>query len=204
METTFLNNESHFKKVLWGAAIAGAFVALSTEVTLNFLGMGLGLTSVDLSTESLFATGIGAILWISLSGILTMGFGGWITGKAVNCSCGKTRMLHGLLSWSLATLITVAATATTAGTMIGGASSIVNSSVRIAEKTSPDTLDSVTAKPANTQNQGNTNEENVKGAANNLGSASIVIFIAFIISALSGIGGAYLGSPQQRKDRVTL
>ena len=57
--------------VSWGAVFAGAVASLITQVILNMLGLGIGLSTVDPmgnGTPEASSLGIGAGLWFVVSG----------------------------------------------------------------------------------------------------------------------------------------
>ncbi len=199
MNTSIGTNNSGI--AIW-AILAGALVALSVEVTLNFLGIGLGLASIDMSAESLFKAGIGSIIWLSLTGIISMALGGWIAGKLTHCPCPKARALHGLLAWSLATLITVLVTTTAAGTMIGGPANIVKSSISsVGQKSISATNQYANSSATETTSDKNTvSNKTANEATDNLGKASIAIFFAFLLSAITGMLSARYATPPQLAD----
>lgn len=196
-----MSHNTPFKIVTW-SIIAGTAIALSAEVTLNFLGIGLGLTSVDMTASSLFKTGMGSIIWLSVSGIITMLLGGWIAGKVANHLCAKTRMLHGILAWSFATLITVMVSTSAAGVMIGGSTNVIKSSINSVGRQSI----AATAEYAGASDSPNTPTENTVSnktsdeATNNLGMAAISMFIAFVLSAFASALGAWWAEPKLNPD----
>lgn len=202
MNASLFNNENGFSRVSWSAVVAGVAAALSAEVILNFLGIGLGLTSLDLSANTLFKAGVESIIWLVLSGIITMGLGGVVAGVISNSSSVKNRMLHGLLVWSFATLITVATITTTAGMMVGGASNIFRNSINVSELNNLNHVSSYSTQSSNSTSEQSghvLDDKNIKEVANNLGSVSIIIFIAFLISALSGVASACWGGGSRKQ-----
>ena len=101
--------------VSWAAIVAGAIVALATTAILLALGSGLGLASVSAwpgAGASATAFTIGAGLWLIVTQWLASAFGGYITGRLrvrwVNVHTHEVFFrdtAHGLLTWSLATVI---------------------------------------------------------------------------------------------------
>ena len=88
VEANQLNNKSlGWGEIAWGAIIAGVVVCFASEILLNFLGVGLGLTSLNISKTKVFTLGIGAISWLAISGVVSMGIGGWFTGTLSNVAC---------------------------------------------------------------------------------------------------------------------
>ena len=115
--------------IAWGAIFIGTIVSLGYEVLLNFLGIGLGLSAFNLNGEKMFQIGVGAIVWLAVSGIISMGLGGYFVGLFSNISCSLKRGCHAVAVWSLATLITVMMTTAASGAFIGGGIGIVKNSM---------------------------------------------------------------------------
>ncbi len=186
-----LNREN----ITWKPIFVGTLIALSLEVLLNFLGIGLGLASLDMSASSLFKTGVGSIIWLSLTGIFAMAVAGFITGKVSFINCARTRALHGVLVWSLALLITVMSTMTVSGAIIGGPSNVVKSSIAtVGQKTIPATSQFTNADtPQSAASDETINNQTTNEATSNLGKASMAIFVAFLLSLIASTIGAICG-----------
>lgn len=114
------------ERLTWGAIIAGVVVSFAYEILLNFLGVGLGLASFNLRKTEIFTLGIGAITWLAVSGVLSMGIGAWFTGKLSNVTCKYKLFCYGVITWSVATLFTVLIATTTSSAIIGGTINIIN------------------------------------------------------------------------------
>jgi hypothetical protein len=116
----------------WGAIFAGAVVAISVSLILMTLGAGLGFASVSpWHGHGASASGFAAagIIWLIVTQWLSAGIGGYLAGRL------RQRWLaththevffrdtaHGLVAWSLATLLVAAA-------LVGSASSVVEGGV---------------------------------------------------------------------------
>jgi hypothetical protein len=185
--------------VRWNAIIAGTLIALSTEVLLNFLGIGLGLINLDMRLDSMLNVGIGALIWLVVSGIISMAFAGFITGRLINTDIRRVAGLHGLLAWSLATLLTVTVSTGTASALIGGPTNIVKSSIIAVGQKSVQRVEEAYGDNSQPANQANQNDEasasnpSAETTTSNIGKGSIALFIAFLLSAIAGAVGAMLG-----------
>lgn len=187
--------------IRWGAIIAGVAIALSTEVLLNFLGMGIGLVSLNMSVNSLTSFSIGALIWLGLSGIISMFIAGWVTSYLANTWCKFTVILHSILVWSFATLITVTVSATAGGALIGGATSIMRSSINAVSQKAMQKLEDKNNKGdagsysgmSSNSGQDTISDARAEDSMTNLGAASTSIFISFFLSILAGIAGALWG-----------
>jgi len=67
--------------VSWGAVFAGAAFALVSQVILNMIGLGIGLSTVDPAgngTPTAGSLSTGAGIWFVVSGILASAAGGYL------------------------------------------------------------------------------------------------------------------------------
>jgi hypothetical protein len=200
-KTNFVTNMDDVameKQVFWSPILAGVVLALGSEVLLNFLGLGLGLTSLNQSAQAMSKVGTGTVIWLSLSGILTMFYGGWACGKFLNIKCKMFIAMHGVLAWSIATLITVAVSTTTLGMVIGGPNNIAKYSIAQMGQHSFNLADSnqtttPTPEPASTPPTEGTEEQTSTAA----GEASYSLFFAFLLSAIASASGAVMARKQE-------
>lgn len=100
METTVL---SPFRsRTSWGAIFAGVFVAFACDILLVMLGLAVGAAAIDLSAANPFAgIGIGSLIWITLSGIISLFVGGYVGGRLSTSADRTEGALNGLVVWSL-------------------------------------------------------------------------------------------------------
>jgi hypothetical protein len=115
--------------VSWGAIFAGAVAAAALSLILVLLGTGLGLSSISPWTErgaSATTLGVATILWITFTQIAASGIGGYMAGRLRTRWTGVRTdevyfrdTAHGLLAWSVATLLTAATLTSTLGAILG-------------------------------------------------------------------------------------
>lgn len=111
-------------RVSWGAVLAGAAVALVTQLLLNMLGLGIGLATLDPGTSdnpSAGAFSVGAGIWWVLSGIIASLIGGYIAGRLSGKPVETTAAFHGLTAWAVTTLIITYLLTSAVGSLAGGA-----------------------------------------------------------------------------------
>ncbi len=122
---TILINE-----INWGAVIAGAALALSAQLILNMLGLALGLASFSVaatdnpSAETFSMT---AAAWWAISGIVAAFLGGIAAGRLSGSPKTTTAGWHGLTSWAFTTLAVFYVISSTAGAIVGTATSAATS-----------------------------------------------------------------------------
>jgi len=126
------------RRISWGAVFAGVVMVLAVQFLLCMLGIGIGLSTVDPAqgggTPSASSLGIGAGRWWGISYLIALAIGGYVAGRLANLA-GFNGMLHGLLTWGFALLVTVYLLSTAVGGVIGGAFSAVSSTLSTAGQT---------------------------------------------------------------------
>ena len=117
-------------QISWGAVLAGIVVALTAQLLLNLLGVGIGLATVDPSAASnpdpkTFS--IGAGVWWAVSGIIAALIGGYAAGRLSGRPKESTTGWDGVIAWAGTTLVVFYLLSTAIGAVVGGAFSAVSS-----------------------------------------------------------------------------
>ncbi|MET0186738.1 MAG: hypothetical protein ABW210_14925 [Achromobacter sp.] len=142
--------ESSASAVSWAAIFAGAIAAAALSLTLLTAGSSLGFATMSpWGNDGASATtlGIGAIIWLIFTQIISAGLGGYMAGrlrtKWVNTHSDEAYFrdtAHGLLVWAVGALITafmltsalssiVSGTARAGASALSGAGSAISSTV---------------------------------------------------------------------------
>lgn len=122
------------KRISWSAVFAGVLVVIVVQILLTLLGLGIGLSTIDPVTEQNPTSGLGtgSAIWYIVSSLLSLFIGGWVAGRLAVAPRLFDGILHGVLTWCLATLVTIYFLTTTIGSLIGGAGRLVGGLVRTA------------------------------------------------------------------------
>ena len=112
MDTTaVMSGGAHtHRRISWAAIFAGVIVVVAVQLLLSLLGAGVGLGTVDTnagSTPTASSLGIGAGIWWVISSCLALFAGGYVTAWLAGIETSFDGMLHGLVTWGLATLLTL-------------------------------------------------------------------------------------------------
>src|SRR4030081_460820 len=108
----------------WGAVFAGATIALVVQIILNMVGIGVGLSTIDIAAGDAPSAGslsIGAGIWWVVSGMVAAAVGGYIAGRLSGKASQLTTAYHGLIAWAVSTLTVVYLLSSAASGLIGGA-----------------------------------------------------------------------------------
>lgn len=115
--------------VSWPAIFAGAIVATASTILLFTLGSGIGLSSVSPwqgSGATAGSVAVGAIIWLVIVQWVSSGLGGYIAGRLRTRWTGIHTdeaffrdTAHGLVAWSVATVLTVVVVASAGSALLG-------------------------------------------------------------------------------------
>lgn len=114
-------------RVSWGAIIVGALIALSLQMLLNLLGLGIGASSINVASGSTPGEGlaIGAGVWFAVAALISLFAGGWVSGRLAGVPNRNDGMLHGFATWSVSSILTVILLSSAVGGIIGGSASML-------------------------------------------------------------------------------
>jgi hypothetical protein len=121
-----------FERISWSAVFAGLILTLVTQLLLSLLGTGIGLSTVDPATGETPGTetlSIAAGIWWTISSFIALFIGGWAAAYLAGIPGRTEGIIHGLLTWGLATLLLVSLIGTAVGTLIGGAFNVLDTNV---------------------------------------------------------------------------
>jgi ElaB/YqjD/DUF883 family membrane-anchored ribosome-binding protein len=123
-----------FKRISWGSIFAGALIALVVQLALSLLGFGIGMGTVNPMEESqpMAGLGTGSLIWWAVSMLISLFIGGWVAGRLAGIPRNSDSILHGLLTWSLVTLLYFYLLTTAVGRIIGGVGSVIGKTVSLA------------------------------------------------------------------------
>jgi hypothetical protein len=130
-ETTMVSGGVHtHRRISWAAIFGGVVLVVVVQILLSLLGAGVGLGTVNTnagSTPAASTLGIGAGLWWIISSCLATGIGGFVAAWLAGVEIRFDGVLHGLVTWGIATLVTFWLLSSAVGGVIGGGFSALGS-----------------------------------------------------------------------------
>jgi polyhydroxyalkanoate synthesis regulator phasin len=93
------------------------------------MGIGLGIVNPATEENPLGGVGIGAAIWLGLTALIALFFGGWTTAKLAGSIRGLNGVLHSIVMWGLVTIASFLLMTTIIGNLVGGAASIIGKSL---------------------------------------------------------------------------
>lgn len=122
---------SYLNRASWGAILAGVALALVTQLLLNILGIGIGLSALDANAGAANPSGttssVTTAAWIAGTGLVASFLGGIVAGRLSGSSRSTTAGWHGLVSWAATTLVLLFLVTTALSSIVGGAFNIAGS-----------------------------------------------------------------------------
>ena len=126
-----IEGDSHtHRRISWAAITGGVVLVVVLQLLLSLLGAGVGLGTVNTnagSTPMASTLGIGAGLWWILSSCISIGVGGFVAAWFAGVEIRFDGVLHGLVTWGIATLLTFWLLSSAIGSVIGGGFSALGS-----------------------------------------------------------------------------
>ena len=128
---TLLGNGAHIhRRISWGAIFGGVILVVVVQLLLSTLGAGIGLGTVNMNagtTPDAGNLGMGAGVWWVISSCLALFFGGYVAAWLAGIEIRFDGALHGLVTWGIATLLTIYLLTSAIGSVIGGGFSALGS-----------------------------------------------------------------------------
>jgi len=122
--TTMMDGGSHtHRRISWAAIFGGVILVVAVQLLLSMLGAGIGLGTVNTNagtTPDASSLGIGAGVWWVISSMIALAFGGYVSAWLAGIELRWDGVLHGLITWGIATLLTIYLLSSAVGGIIGG------------------------------------------------------------------------------------
>ncbi|MEO8628883.1 MAG: hypothetical protein ABI612_12380 [Betaproteobacteria bacterium] len=131
-----VEHHASLKRISWAAVLAGVILAMVLQLLLSMLGTGIGMSTIDPlqgdGTPSVANFGVGAGIWWVISSLIALYIGGWVAGHLAGVPRAMDGALHGLLTWGLATLVSLYLLGSAVGSLISGAGNILGTAASVA------------------------------------------------------------------------
>jgi hypothetical protein len=133
-----------YRRISWGAVIGGAFMVVAVQLLLSMLGIGIGMTTIDpaqgaAGTPDAGTLSMSAVIWWAVSYLVALVIGGYVAARLAGAWEKTDGVLHGLLTWALALVVSFWLLTSAIGSVIGGAFNVVGNAVSGISRTVADT-----------------------------------------------------------------
>ena len=166
----YVSHKRSLNKVSFRSIIAGVIIAVIVQLLLSLLGMGIGLVSFTPTTDEnpFYGFGTGAIIWLILTTVISLFAGGWVSGWLATSTNKIDRILHGLLTWALYTLLSIFLVSSSIGSVLGGIGNVISKTFSSNQNTVyiKDSNDSQSNDSSNNNNMLNINSQDLESLKN--------------------------------------
>jgi hypothetical protein len=146
------------RRIAWGAIIAGAIIALIVQLGLNMLGFSIGVNTVNPATEvNPVDRGLGsaAVIWFAASGLIAFFTGGYVAGRMAGFAEPFEGVMHGILAWAVAGIVSLMLLTTSVGNLINTATNAIGQGIALAgqslSEVSPEVAEALNAQDTSLQ-----------------------------------------------------
>jgi hypothetical protein len=210
-----VHHQAATARISWGALLAGLVTAVVLQILFTTLGMAVGLSTLAVDPNLDRSVGVGAGIWWLITGLISLFAAGWVAARVAGIPDREDAMIHGFVTWGLATLFGAFIVTSTVGTLVGGTMGMLNNQLA---HMSPQTAQAfeqrlnqmqdqgeVFPPPVTNRSQQNPNltpqqqqqvQQTAERAAEVSAPALWMTFLALLLGAGACIGGAYLGTPK--------
>lgn len=122
-------------RVSWSAIFAGVVIVIGIQIMLSVLGAGVGLGFVnthDPAAPTASSVGAGAGIWWLLTTVVALVVGSFAAARLAGVPTRFDGILHGVVIWGLAVILTLFLVTSAIGGIVGGAFSVIGSTVSAA------------------------------------------------------------------------
>jgi hypothetical protein len=124
---------SALRRISWGAVIAGVVVATVVHLALSLLGVAVGAATIRPLEEAYPAAGLGtgAVIWMAASTLLALFAGGWVAAWLAGIPRHEDGVLHGIVTWALASLVAFMLLTSAVGNVLNSAASALGAGLAV-------------------------------------------------------------------------
>lgn len=122
--------ETHYRpmrRTSWGAIFAGVVIVVVVHLLLGLLGIAVGASTVDPATEQdpTRGLGIGTAIWLLIVTVSAMFAGGWTSAHLAGVPQRADSVMHGVVTWSVATMAMIYLATTAVSSVVSGAATAI-------------------------------------------------------------------------------
>lgn len=107
------------RRASWGAIFAGVFVTIILQIILTVLGLAIGVASLHVQPQGIHSLQTASGIWLLVTGLIATWIGSWVAGRLSGGPLRTDGMVHGIVSWSVATVTALYIMASAVGAALG-------------------------------------------------------------------------------------
>ncbi len=190
------------KRISWPAIFAGTLVALGTELLFIAFGFFVGLRMVNPGQANPFG-GVNAwsLVWYLVTSFAALFVGGWVAARLSGNPYKGSGMLHGIVTWGLATVTGFTFLTMLFGNLIGASVGLLRSaalaSVAAVQGAGPGEAARLQDQAAQALQGMNVPPGQIAGnIAHQLSGVFLLLWVGILIAAAASLLGGWLGRPK--------
>lgn len=196
--TTHSHGHVHlFRRISWTAVFVGALVAVGLGFLLNLFGLAIGLTMFNINNQGSMVLAFGGLLGVIIGVIVAMTVAGFTAGFLGRNYCPNRNLgiLYGFTTWTVALLLSAVITAHVGNYVTAYTNRLTNSMVVASVNTNPNAdMVEISGTSNNSANDvGDQQVVKVTASTHTIAWSAFVIFLLFLIGAISACVGACWG-----------
>lgn len=128
-------------RISWSAIFAGVVVTMIAQIMMTLLGLGIGMGVMNFETagrNEASGFGMASGVWWLVSGVIALFLGGWVAGRLAGMPRSVDGALHGMLTWALASLLSMFLVTSTVGAFLSGSTQLLSQGVKQISAASPE------------------------------------------------------------------
>jgi hypothetical protein len=187
------------RSLSWTAVFAGALVGVGLGFILSLFSVAIGLSAYSSTTDGAMTIAVGGLIGIAIGVIASMFASGYVAGyldrpKCVNDECPKRQSgaLNGFVAWCLALIISVSI-APHLHHYVTVYSNFVSNPNSVSSFTMEKPGSALDAAAAANGNTAPASDEAAVVPASTTAKSAFLIFVLFILGALSSAFGGHFG-----------
>ena len=190
------------KRVSWPAIFAGTLVALGTELMLIAFGFFVGLRMVNPAQPNPFGgVNTWSLAWYLVTSFVALFVGGWVASRLSGNPYKGSGMLHGIVTWGLATVAGFMFLMMFFGNLIGASVNLLRTaalaSVAAVQGAGPGEAARLQDQAAQALQGMNVPPGQIAGTvADQLSGLFLLLWVGILVAAGASLLGGWLGRPK--------
>jgi hypothetical protein len=182
------------KRISWGAVWAGAIVTLGMEALFTAFGLFIGFGMYDSRAANPWA-GISAwtTVWYLVTAGWSMFFGAWCAGRLSGDPVRGSRILHGITSWGLATIATVAIVTIASWSVLSQGVDLLRTAAAAGAQVAPGQVSQAVQQAGQTAAQLQSGGPLAQATANIVSGIALRIWGGVLLGFITALFGGWLG-----------
>lgn len=190
-----------FKRICWTAVFVGALIASGLSFLFNLFGVAIGLSAFTLDNEGAMVIALGGAIGLVIAVVVSMGLAGYAAGYLGRHYAPQKNLgiLYGFVTWTVALLLSASFLGSMSNYTVIYAQHIGHSNFQLDQqstKIEKKSMEDTKKKEQETKE----NQPMISMTQTNMVTGAFMIFVLFMLGAISTCVGASFGMACRRID----